>query len=192
MSQLRVWLAVVFALVTVVGCSGKPEVGAGPLQIEAGRGSISQYVPLDGKPWVANFAIDLCVEPGSKAILRSLEINGRTTDADSRVTGRIHDAPDVKDGGFTSMKGSPAALVRRFGGTLLKLDGATVTRSCEDKGTGYIKVIMTVDVPPAGYSINTFGLTYESGGKTYTVESDFQLIACGTRQDKKQCTPPPD
>lgn len=189
--RTRALLAAALATLTALaGCSGKPEAGAGPLQIAADGGTVSQFAPADGKPWIADFAIDLCVDPGHKATLRSLQVNGKTTNAESRVTGHIHDAPNVKDGGFMSMDGPPEALVKRFGGKLLKLDGATVTRSCDDTGTGYIKVIMTVDVPITGYTIKTYGLTYESDGKTHTTEvSNFALIACGTRQDRKQCTP---
>jgi hypothetical protein len=177
-------LLVVAALLVSAGCVGAtPEPtsgpGRGPLQFRVAEGGNGTYRPVDaGRLWTANVAFPVCVDGGRKAVVRSLQVNGRTVGTGGPVTGYLHRGSDERIGFLTAV-GEPSTVAAEYGGTWSPIRGARLSAPCDVLTP--LSLVLSIEVPREGYVVRSFGFTYEVGGTTYrTTKRGWTYAACGT------------
>ncbi len=187
MVRARLLLAVA-ALLAPAACGGAESdptsgPGPGPLQFRVAEGGNSSYRPADaGGLWTANVAFPVCVDGGREAVVRSLQVNGRTVDADGPVTGYLHRDSDEQVGFLTAV-GEPSAVAAEYGGTWSPIRGARLSAPCDVLTPLFL--VLSIEVPRAGYVVRTFGLTYEVDGAVYrTTKHGWTYAACGTAAEE--------
>jgi hypothetical protein len=177
-------LLAVAALLVSAACVGAGSErasgpGAGPLQFRVAEGGNGTYRPVDaGRLWTANVAFPVCVDGGRKAVVRSLQVNGRTVGTGGPVTGYLHRDSDAQVGFLTAV-GEPSAVAAEYGGTWRPIRGARLSAPCDVLTP--LSLVLSIEVPREGYVVRSFGLTYEVGGTTYrTTKRGWTYAACGT------------
>ena len=194
MRRRRTTMVSAIALVLVIGgCSASGEEVAaldGPVDLRTASGSSSSWRPASaGREWVANVAFDICVKGGGEAIVRTLEVNGSPARSGGPVTGYLHVNDEAGASGFMALTGDPQRLFREYGGTATPIDGARLDRPCPRTSPGFAQLVMSIAVPPEGFAIRTYGITYEIDGTSYRATNDeWTYVACGTEQPREMCS----
>jgi len=188
-------------LAAVAGCSsagngapgGDREIhgdGEGPLSV-VGPGGNSIAAPKH-TPWVATFGWSTpCTTTGDPIEIE--KINYRFTVHPKAVRSVIFDAvPAHGVVGFGSTIGKPENAVRKghVAGTFLgQPEGFEVTRSCDsDTSQGKVQILTVLTTGPRGAEVRDYSIDYTSEGEKYTLEVEYQMIACGTDTPPAHCT----
>lgn len=194
MIRERITTCVALSLMMLASCGAcddggrsDPSAGDETLLIRASGGSVVSPVLRPGRPWSVNYAVDLCLQQPGEAFLDSLDINGLPAQNFPFIESFLLVNPDAKDGGFLSLRGDVTELIRESGGETLPLKGSTVTYTCDDPKLRYQRLLMRVEVPAEGFTIDEFALHYKVDGRRERASSDFVFVACGTAQTNTDC-----
>ena len=193
---------VVLAIATssLAGCntaSPEPEEPRtdGPLKFDISDGGTSLWAPRGHtESWSGSFgAFWGCVEEGEATITK---VEPRGDVPDDAFHAWIHTVPKDAQGrtGIGSELGSPPkfdepyATGARWFGTFTPAVDYTWKQPCPADGKdGITEVVITMDSGVEGREIEGFKLTYSADGEDYTVNTDWNMMLCGTEMTPSRC-----
>lgn len=161
--------------------------GEGALSISLGRGGVGLDPPRRS-PWKATFGGGvLCSADGSPVTLEAVHYDVSAEPLDLATGLRVVPASEGTTRGrdlVGSSVGSPEDVVdgHRTAGTYRAgVAGTEITTRCPGSPDGrFVELLTSMRVGHEGARVDRWRIDYRSGGRAYTLDVDWQLIACGT------------
>lgn len=165
--------------------------GEGPLDV-GGSGGTSIIAPKQ-MPWTATFGTARpCSRTGETLTIERVRyefsVSPISAHAVAFLAKRAHGVIGVGSsiGSPERITGSGRGEVR---GVLLgSPDGLEVTGDCDHPSADESLQLLTVlKVGPKGGEVPRYFVDYSTGGEEYTLEVDWQMVACGARTSRDMC-----
>lgn len=186
-------------MATMVGCSsgflsgadGDREVhveGDGPLSVSGGGGGISMVAPKGRVPWTATFGSTLpCSTTGGPIQIEDIRYEFKVEPRAYRHVAFLVAEDSTPIG---SARTAPERQLDDTvqGDVLGPADELKVTLDCDRQlDSRPLRILTVLRVGAEGGEVSKYYIDYTSEGKDYSLEVDWQLVACGSRTPKDLC-----
>lgn len=191
LSILVASIALVAACTSSSGAERHADGEGGPLSASTGGGTSSLFAPGD-MTWYGSFgSMLLCARtPGQKITLRDVAFDAEVEPLDVTPYLRIVGPDEVEGDGnardtIGTAVGEPPNLYggERLPGTFTtEIAGHEISHSCDELGpdSGYTELIIVMKNDERGGYLLGVSITYTAGGDDYILDTDWNMVGCGS------------